>query len=96
MHLKANIDLKLPSNVKESTTLRSLRKASVTYFSTHKDIRFQEEYGRIGHSVGTHIDDYIKNVGIALSKPGTLALNGYSNIHANVYPALFLYIGVEN
>ena len=49
-----------------------------------------------GHSIGSYMDSYLENVGLALSLPACLSINGYKNLYQDVYPPTFVVLGMAH
>ena len=82
--------------IRLSYTSKSIRKGGISELCAHAGLRYPEENARSGHSTGTHMDTYIDNVGLALSLPGALAMNGYKDVRSPVHPPSFECLGIHN
>ena len=82
--------------IKTSFSSKSQRKAGVTLLSADPNMRFPQIHARTGHSSGSHMDSYLENVGLVLSLPACLSMNGYKNLYQDVYPPTFACLGIAH
>lgn len=82
-------------------TSRSMRKGGMTELRVHRDISYEEELARSGHTIGgggpqrnSNAEGYIASTP-GMNAPGGLAMAGYKNCHMQPQPMSFACLGTE-
>ncbi|KAL7494080.1 hypothetical protein ACHAWT_003130 [Skeletonema menzelii] len=96
--LRGNIEF---PHRREAFTSRSMRKGSMTEIRLHRDLSYEEELARSGHTIGgggppknSNAEGYIASTP-GMNAPGGLAMAGYENCHMQPQPMSFACLGTE-
>ena len=93
--IRENLPNGVPQPIKDSITVKSLRKATITTLAAHADISIFDSAGRSGHSTGTTQDSYIDRNCVALGLRGGRVLAGSASSRKDVCPPRMEWLGVE-
>jgi hypothetical protein len=93
--IRDNLPIGVPQPIKDSITVKSLRKASITTLAAHSEISLFDSAGRSGHSTGTVQDSYIDRNCIALGLRGGRVLAGSSIFCKDVKPPRMEWLGPQ-
>jgi hypothetical protein len=93
--IRDSLPIGVPQSIKDSLTVKSLRKASITTLAAHGDISIFDSAGRSGHSTGTTQDSYIDRNCTAIGLRGGRVLAGSATCRKDVQPPRMEWLGIE-